>query len=258
MQMDLEFFEKNLMMHYQPIVDIHQGCISGFESLVRFKDCSVWHKKISTKKLIDSISSHKAAYIFDFFVIKTVYQDVLTRNNANFIFSINLHASTLANKNFINDLSVIMSSYPNSYNCIAFEITEKSLLSKEAEIKTLPKLKGLGFRLYIDDFITGYANFGALISPDIDMIKIDKSITDEVLSNLIVGKFASGITSLIHQLQKKVLFEGIETEAQLSYLKKIGCDFIQGFFISHALEIESALTFATTYNNMVDYHEGTI
>lgn len=242
-RMDLDFFRSNLLMHYQPIIDVQYKRIVGFESLVRFQPSSRWCGKLSTLKFIEKVIQQDLTYSFDLFIIDSVCRDISRFRADGLIFSINLNPSTLSNSQFFTDVKNTLTHHELPPNIIAFEITEKSLISKYAERTTLPKLRKFGIKFYIDDFITGYANFGALINGNVDTIKIDKSITDEMLKNVIVEKFAIGITSLIHQLNKKVLFEGVETEEQYIFLKNIDCDFIQGYFISQAIDIESAISF---------------
>jgi EAL domain-containing protein (putative c-di-GMP-specific phosphodiesterase class I) len=101
-------------------------------------------------------------------------------------------------------------------------------------VELLHKLKALGLALSIDDFGTGYSSFSYLRTFPIDVLKIDRSF----ISDIIEGDQAAIVVSIIalaHNLKLRVIAEGVETLAQLDYLRDHGCDEIQGYYFSPAL-----------------------
>ncbi len=112
------------------------------------------------------------------------------------------------------------------------ELTESMVMHNvEAAIATLQGLKSLGISLSVDDFGTGYSSLSYLKDLPIDALKIDRSFVRDIRSGSEAedGILAAAIISLGHALHLKVIAEGVETDAQLHFLKRHGCDQVQGF-----------------------------
>ncbi|NJD05714.1 MAG: EAL domain-containing protein, partial [Methylococcaceae bacterium] len=119
---------------------------------------------------------------------------------------------------------------------LELELTESIIMdSTEASIKRLNEIKQTGIQLSIDDFGTGYSSLAYLKRLPIDKLKIDQSFTREIPQDPNNSAIASAIISLGHELGLKVIAEGVETEAQLRYLKAQQCDEIQGYLFSPPL-----------------------
>jgi len=113
------------------------------------------------------------------------------------------------------------------------ELTESLLFeSNGAAASRLADLKSLGINISIDDFGTGYSSLSYLKCFPISTLKIDKSFVGDIPKNTEDAAIASGMIALAHGLQVKVTAEGVETQAQLDFLRDRDCDFIQGHFIS--------------------------
>jgi EAL domain-containing protein (putative c-di-GMP-specific phosphodiesterase class I) len=108
-------------------------------------------------------------------------------------------------------------------------------------IATLHGLKSLGLSLSVDDFGTGYSSLSYLKDLPIDILKIDRSFVRDIGAGegADEGVLASAIVSLGHSLHLKVIAEGVETDAQLRFLKRHGCDQAQGFFFGEAVPPEA-------------------
>jgi len=102
----------------------------------------------------------------------------------------------------------------------------------EAPITTLRDLKKIGVRLAIDDFGTGYASFAHLKRFPLDSLKIDRSFVAHVCTDVEDAAISSSVITLGHILGLTVVAEGIETEAQLEFIREQGCDQVQGFYFS--------------------------
>ena len=119
---------------------------------------------------------------------------------------------------------------------ITLEITEGALLAVTPEIlQVLAILKGLGFKIALDDFGVGYSCFGQMDKLPLDFLKIDKSLVDEIDTGPKKRAICKSIISVAHELGFKVVAEGVETERQSALLKELGCDFGQGYLFSRPL-----------------------
>jgi len=125
--------------------------------------------------------------------------------------------------------------------CLELELTESTFMTDvEESVAILGRLKSLGIRLAIDDFGTGYSSLNRLRWFPIDRLKIDQSFIREICTNPEGAAIVEAIIALAHALRLTVLAEGVETAAQLAFLKSRNCGFAQGFFFSRALPAEEA------------------
>jgi EAL domain-containing protein (putative c-di-GMP-specific phosphodiesterase class I) len=119
---------------------------------------------------------------------------------------------------------------------LRIEITETVIVSaRERAIALLHELRALGVGLALDDFGTGYSSLSYLRSFPIDTLKIDRSFVAEMLTNHTTASIIEAIISMTRILGLRVIAEGVEDQAQFAFLQKIGCDAVQGFYISPAV-----------------------
>ncbi len=112
--------------------------------------------------------------------------------------------------------------------------------SAEKAIDCLKKLTDVGVRIAIDDFVTGYSSLSYLNIFPSEILKIDKSFIDKINEEESEAKYVEAIISLAHVLDYRVIAEGVEEQEQLDILRRIGCDYIQGFFWGRPLSAEDA------------------
>lgn len=153
--------------------------------------------------------------------------------------AINESRRQLYNKNHINELKQIIDLYNINPNYIELELTETTVvenieIAKEAE-KNVHKL---GFVVSMDDFGVGYSSFYMLKNINIDILKIDKSFSDEVLESKRGKIILEAIIEMAKKLDIKTVAEGIETKEQVDYLKMIGCDMIQGYYFEKPIPMK--------------------
>jgi FixJ family two-component response regulator len=121
---------------------------------------------------------------------------------------------------------------------LELEITETVLLANaERAIFTLHALKDLGVRIAIDDFGTGFSSLNYLKRLPVDKVKIDRSFIQDVISDRHDAAITQGIISMAHHLKLKVIAEGVETEAQVAFLKKSHCDEFQGYYFAKPIPL---------------------
>jgi CheY-like chemotaxis protein len=122
---------------------------------------------------------------------------------------------------------------------LELELTESALMSNaEHTIEVLGRLKALGIRIAIDDFGTGYSSLAYLKRFPIDKLKIDIAFVRDITTNPDDAAIALAIISMAHSLHMQVIAEGVESRAQMAYLRRHRCDEIQGFHFSRALPPE--------------------
>ncbi len=119
---------------------------------------------------------------------------------------------------------------------LELELTESLVMDNPGRaIALMRELKDIGVRLSMDDFGTGYSSLASLSRFPIDHLKIDRSFVADIVTNQHSATIAASIIDIAHRMQLQVIAEGVETEAQLAYLRKHGCDQIQGYFFSRPL-----------------------
>lgn len=164
--------------------------------------------------------------------------------------AVNISPLQLTSRNFLHRLMEIMECYSVGIEDIRFEITETQILKDEKEnIGALKKLMDAGSTIVLDDFGGGFSSIKNLVFFPISEIKIDRSFTASLLSN---KKIETIIQSIIYASKKagyKVTIEGVEDEKQYKKAKEIGCDKVQGYYISRPVAAEEITHFLRKSNN---------
>ncbi|MCM3570452.1 EAL domain-containing protein [Neobacillus mesonae] len=151
--------------------------------------------------------------------------------------SINLSPIQLLQLDFVDIVSSIINELNINPNWLEFEITETMFIENEEEVsKALTALKKMGITIALDDFGTGYSSLNYLKKFPCDIVKIDKSLIDDVHRDKDNYEIIASTIALCHKLHKTVVAEGVETEEQLTLLKRLHCDEIQGYFYSKPVE----------------------
>jgi EAL domain-containing protein (putative c-di-GMP-specific phosphodiesterase class I) len=122
---------------------------------------------------------------------------------------------------------------------LEFELTESTLMpNAEQSIATLQQLQELGIRISVDDFGTGYSSLAYLRRLPLDAVKIDRSFIGDITTNEDAASIALAIISMAQRLNLKVIAEGVETRAQLDFLRAHGCDEAQGYYLARPMTME--------------------
>jgi diguanylate cyclase (GGDEF)-like protein/PAS domain S-box-containing protein len=239
-----------LRVHYQPQVEIASGRIIGAEALVRWQD--------PVEGLIPPLRFIPVAE--ETGLITAVGTWVLneTCRQGKAWIDAGLPPLTLAvnlspHQFLHNDIDLIVGSvlaqtgFPASR--LELELTESALMKREVEaIQILSRLRARGLRLALDDFGTGYSSLAYLKLFPLNVLKIDKSFIDDIPAHRDDMEITATIIAMAHTLRLQVLAEGVETRAQLEFLRSQGCDAYQGYFFSAALpaaDFERLLTSTT-------------
>ena len=226
-----------LVIHYQPTIDIHNNEISGVEALLRWQ-----HPE---KGIIDpddflptAIESGLIVPIGEW-MIKTICHQLRVWKESgmeNQNISINLSARQFKDQNLLAVFTQAMDEHQIEGSELTIEVTEKTLVTSEGEIEgTLNKLHKMGVLIAVDDFGIGFASLTNLKDLPIDVVKIDEKFISGVPENEQDVAVVTAIAGLTRGLKLKLFAEGIENERQLNMLKGLGCQFAQGFYWSKAL-----------------------
>lgn len=223
----------------QPKFDIETEKIVGAEALIRREKNG---RLIMPNSFIPEYEETGIITKLDMFVFESICNKLREWEVKGYNLlpiAINESRKVLYNKNHINELERIIKKYEVSPNLIELELTETAVVkdiesAKEAE----RKVHSLGFVVSMDDFGVGYSSFYMLKNINIDILKIDKSFSDEVMEDERGRIILESIIDMAKKLKIKTVAEGIETREQIEYLKQIGCDMVQGYFFEKPILIE--------------------
>lgn len=227
-------------LYVQPKLSIEDNKIVGGEALIR------WHHPqkgmLSPGLFIPAIES--SSYIFEFgeWVLQQALEMVSKWRaeglcNKEFHLAVNISPRQLLDDRFAKLVNQLLLEYKLPGSCIEFEITETVLVKNFSKVnQTLKSIRAQGAQIAIDDFGTGYSSLSYLSQLPISVIKIDRSFIANIANNNAgVESIVKAILSMGRDLNLKVVAEGIENDAQLNYLKKLNCDYYQGFIFSPAI-----------------------
>jgi len=239
--------QNEFVLHYQPRVDLRSGEITGLEALVRWQHPE---KGLLAPDIFISVAEETGLILpLGEWVLREACTQAKAWENAMgkpVSVAVNLSARQFRQANLIEKVFAILNETGLSPACLELEITESMVMNQAEEVvATLTRLHGLGVRLAIDDFGTGYSSLNYLKRFPVHVLKIDKSFVDGIPSDPGDTTIVTTIISMAHDMKLKVVAEGVESEAQLAFLRKRGCDEMQGYFFSRpvpAQEAESLLS----------------
>ncbi len=229
--------KEEFILHYQPQIDLKTGRICGFESLIRWESWE--HGRISPMEFIPIAEETGEIIEIGEWIIREACEfamRIAEKYKKSIEVSVNISPVQLKRLNFVEMVKRTLKETGLDSSMLGIEVTETALMeSFDDSIKKLEDLKNMGIKIYLDDFGTGYSSLNYLLRLPIHTIKIDKSFIDDMIIEKKGGKIISEIINLAHDLDLKVIAEGVEEEAQLSKLRRYNCDIVQGYIYSKAL-----------------------
>jgi diguanylate cyclase (GGDEF)-like protein len=241
---DLRFAvqRKELVLFYQPIVSLEEGKLAGFEALVRWN-----HPERGLVPPNDFIPiAEESGLIIPMtgWILNEACRQIsqwqkLPGVDKNMMVSVNLSGRHLSELSLVGDVRKVLEKHQLDPDSLKLEITESTAMQNiEITVDSLTKLKELGVRLSMDDFGTGYSSLSQLHRLPFDTLKIDRSFVSNVKEDGEDGEILWTIISLAKTLKLKIIAEGIETAGQLQILRRLECDFGQGYLLSKPLPKE--------------------
>jgi len=231
-------FEHNeFVLYYQPQLNLLTNRLEGFEALVRWLHPE--RGLLQPGSFLPDIESLNLFSELDSYVLEQACQAIARwqkQYKRKVTVAVNITAVEFQDPLLIENIQALLFKYDIPARCLELEITENIVITEIATaMNTIVVLQNMGIKVSIDDFGTGYSSLAYLRRLPIDKIKIDRSFIEEVASNDSDLTIVKSMVELSHGLGKRVLAEGVETEEQLRLLRNIGCDAVQGYFISKPL-----------------------
>ncbi len=235
-----------IFFNLQPQYDISHR-LRGFEALARMKDENGEFispaefipvaEKTGLVDRIDAAVFRKAA--------KFLSEVLDEKIDSHLTISTNVSVRHLMKNNFLDETREIIEEYQIPADRIEIEITESIMIdSTEKALSVINELKNMGIKIAIDDFGTGYSSLSYLKNLPSDMLKIDKSFIDVMNDSESSKEYVALIISIGHILHLEVISEGVESPEQIETLRKVGCDYIQGYVWGRPMSPEDAMTLA--------------
>ena len=230
-----------IFFHLQPQYDINHN-LRGFEALARMKDDD--GSFISPADFIPVAEKTGLVDRIDMrvFELSMEFLDKVSRETGtDVMMSVNVSVKHLMKNTFIEDIKRILTANNIAPERVEIEITESIMIdSAEKALQRINEIKAMGMKVAIDDFGTGYSSLSYLNNFPSDLLKIDKAFIDQMNMSESSKQYVAMIISIGHILNLKVISEGVESNDQVDVLKKIGCDYIQGFVWGRPMPPEDA------------------
>jgi diguanylate cyclase (GGDEF)-like protein len=229
-----------IVVHYQPIVDVDDLTVTGAEGLVRWQHPELglippgaFVQTVEQTGLIGPLTRHVLEH--------SIAECALWRKQGRDLsVAVNLSVRNLLDRDLPKEIERLLSTYSLPADALELEITESMIMSDpERAMSTVTRLSGLGVRMSVDDFGTGYSSLANLRRLPIKDLKIDRSFVSPMLndeSDLIIVR---STINLGHDLGLRVIAEGVEDAATLRELALLGCDLAQGYHVSRPMAADA-------------------
>ncbi|MDO8860803.1 EAL domain-containing protein [Haliea sp. E1-2-M8] len=226
--------EEQFVLHYQPIIDLSSGEISGAEALIRWN-----HPEAGLLAPVDFIPIlEETGMIRDVgrWVLRQAIDDYLRwcdQGLPNMRVAVNLSQLQLRDPEFVTEIRELLAVDARAATGLELEITESlMMLDVEQNVESLNAIRELGVRIAIDDFGTGYSSLSHLARLPVDTLKVDRTFVQDMTLSPEGHVLVHAIISLAHLLKINVVAEGVETEGQSEALRLLSCNEVQGFLFS--------------------------
>ncbi|WP_017738173.1 EAL domain-containing response regulator [Pseudomonas sp. CBZ-4] len=230
---------REFTLHYQPKLELANGRISGVEALLRWERPG--YGAVSPGIFVPILERLGLIVTVGRWVIEQACLQIARWQRSGIgamEVSVNVSGHQLIEGDLITDIGQLLADAGVEPHWLEVELTESSLMENTPHtISSLQRLRAMGVKIAIDDFGTGYSSLAYLRRFPLDTLKIDIAFIREVTSNPQDAAIARTIIELAHSLGLRAVAEGVETPAQLAFLKEAGCDQLQGYLFSQPLPV---------------------
>jgi diguanylate cyclase (GGDEF)-like protein len=244
--------ERNeMMLYFQPKIDIESNRINGAEALLRWDHPT--RGFVPPDEIITLAEYTGLIKPLTLWVLSEALKQCKRWHDAGLEISISVNLSVwnLQDKNLVTKTMQYLQGLQLAPQCLFLEITESAMMADpERSEETLNQLDALGINLSVDDFGTGFSSLAYLKRLPVDELKIDKSFVFNMTANDNDGVIVRSTIDLAHNLGLKVVAEGVETQDALDLLQILGCDTAQGYFISKPVAADDFITWAHEYQSI--------
>jgi EAL domain-containing protein (putative c-di-GMP-specific phosphodiesterase class I) len=222
-----------LEVHYQPIYDLRNNRITGMEALLRWSHPAMG--SIPPATFIPIAESTGGMVPIGTWALRQACRQAKAWHDAghrSLSLAVNLSVTQLQQTDLVDHVRAVLQETGLPPRLLELEITESSaMLSPESSIRVLYDLKKLGLRISLDDFGTGHSSLSYLKRFPVDTLKIDQSFIHDTTSDPDAAAIVTAIIAMAHSLRLKVIAEGVEFTEQANFLRRHGCDQMQGYLI---------------------------
>jgi len=246
--------ENELVLHYQPQINVRDRKVVGVEALVRWDHPE--HGLIPPDQFIPIVELGDSIIALTNWVINQAFIDYQKWQVQGIDICIAINVSTLniQDEGFVKHLNEMILEHNINPERIQLEITESIILADtKRALKTISDLDKMGIKISIDDFGTGYSSLAYLKEIPVDELKIDKSFVMDVEQNENDAVIVKSTIDLAHNLGLKVTAEGVETEGALALLDILNCEYAQGFYMSRPIPADKIIAWIKDWegNNLL-------
>ncbi|MHA1166124.1 MAG: putative bifunctional diguanylate cyclase/phosphodiesterase, partial [Alphaproteobacteria bacterium] len=238
---------KQIKVMYQPITNLEENSLSGFEALVRWDHPK--HGRLNPDDFVPiaeetGLISELGGYVIEQAMKQAArWQKAFPRANSPIFVSVNVSSAQVFRKDLLQQIRSTLSRDSVPRGTLWLEVTESLVMENpEQAIEILGHLKGMGAGLSLDDFGTGYSSLNYLHRFPVDTIKVDKSFLHDAGSGGTTQVILRSIMAMAHELGKKVVAEGVEASEDADFLRSIGCEYAQGFYFGEPMSEKGAMS----------------
>jgi diguanylate cyclase (GGDEF)-like protein/PAS domain S-box-containing protein len=231
------------LMHYQPRINGQDWRIGGFEALLRWQSPDLG--LLAPGRFLRVAEDLGLMLDIGSFALHSACRQARAWIDAgaeDFSISVNVSPAQMQRPGFVAEVRRTLAEFKLPPRCIELELTESMMTGNIERVSgTMRSLKALGVKLSLDDFGTGYSSLNYLRRFPIDTLKIDQSFVQDISTDPGAAGVCRAIITLGHQLGMTVLAEGVQTAAQVGYLRRNECDFFQGYYFCKPVSAAQAL-----------------
>jgi diguanylate cyclase (GGDEF)-like protein len=232
--------QDEIVVHYQPIIDLDDGRVRGAEGLVRWQHPE--HGLIPPGAFVQTVEQTGLIGPLTRHVLERSIAECAAwrKDGREMSVAVNLSVRNLLDRDLPKQIERLLHTYGLPPQALQLEITESMIMSDpERALSTVGRLSGLGARLSVDDFGTGYSSLANLRKMPIDELKIDRSFVSPMMRNESDLIIVRSTINLGHDLGLNVIAEGVEDSPTLAHLAVLGCDLAQGYHVSKPMPADA-------------------
>lgn len=230
-------------LYYQPQLDVSTGQVVGVEALIRWNHPE--RGLIPPDHFIPIAENCGLIVPIGKWVLRNACQQARSLQKAKLKgvrVSINISARQLNDREFVSDFKAVIADSGINPECLVLEVTESTLMADaDVALAHLHAIRELGIGLAIDDFGTGYSSLSYLKRLPVNCLKVDRSFVQDLPEDEEDRAITSLIVAMAASLNYQVIVEGVETEPQLRFLRRCGCNFAQGFYFHRPMPADQLM-----------------